>query len=136
MQLNFQNAILGRSYWEAEAKKRRQIEVQVANHSEENIHNGVGFQNVLQYLNDIDASKAGSILSDSINLDDKEEALSQVHTGERSKISNPVTSNFVESKYMIDNGTSDAWICRTCGRSNKFAKDRCATCKTKKSFST
>ena len=131
--MNFQNAILGRSYWEKEAKKRRQIEVKIARISEENKHDGIGFQNMLQYLNDIDASKAGNILSDSINLDGKEETSNRVQ-----KISNPITSNFVQSKYLMDTNTStsDAWICRTCGRSNKLAKDRCATCKTKKFFTT
>ena len=129
--MNFQNAILGRSYWEQEAKKRRQIEVKIAGISEENKHDGIGFQNMLQYLNDIDASKAGNVLSDSMKLDEKEGTSSLVQ-----KMSNPITSNFVESKYLMDTNNSDAWICRTCGRSNKLAKDRCATCKTKKFFTT
>ena len=86
---------------------------------------------MLQYLNDIDASKAGNILSDSMNLDGKEETSNRVQ-----KISNPITSNFVQSKYLMDTNTStsDAWICRTCGRSNKLAKDRCATCKQRNSL--
>eukprot|EP00943_MAST-04B_sp_MAST-4B-sp1_P002237 g2237.t1 len=150
VQLNFQNAILGRSYWEAEAKKRRQIEIHVANNTPTSGHDSndrLGFQNIMQYLNGMNPGNAGESLNDSL-LGDKNLTKSTVGEEEqynKLKISKngkklPITTNpsnskkFIQNKY--GNNTSEAWICQTCGRSNNLAKTRCATCKTKKVFST
>jgi Ca2+-binding EF-hand superfamily protein len=149
VQLNFQNAILGRSYWEAEAKKRRQIEIQVANNTSNLDHDGnggLGFQNLMQYLNGMDSANAGESLNNSLLGDDnltkstvEEEGQYRKSktskSGKKLPITNPCNSKkFVQNEY--GNNTSQAWICKTCGRSNNIAKTRCATCKTKKVFST
>ena len=155
IQSNFQNAILGRSYWESQAKIRRQIEIQVASSDDSNNNDGgTGFQNMMNFLNKM---ADGNMMNDKFfdikdndnNNDEGKEGTSssssiskRTITNEKMMMPNNNNSNkLVESKYVASRSSnkyttnsSEAWVCSLCGRSNKVAKSRCATCKTRKGY--
>ena len=84
--------------------------------------------------NNNDEGKEGTSSSSSISK--------RTITNEKMMMPNNNNSNkLVESKYVASRSSnkyttnsSEAWVCSLCGRSNKVAKSRCATCKTRKGY--
>ena len=115
----------------------------------------------MNLLNKIDPASAGNMLNDTLfnhhnndenntkniinNYKRKEETRNKTNENKNKKlpIKNPGNSKlFVKNKYFTagDNNNNKKkyagpWSCKTCGRSNRLAKFRCATCKSKKEFS-
>ena len=122
MQLSFQNAILGKSFWTNESNKRRRLEAHVAKTLERGQQeSGMALPSFQQILETMSAEDA----IDSLNKVDSAVAFSDAQT--RDTAPKHISTDGDNRKSQVN-----IWRCKNCGRQNKERKTLCVTCKSRR----